>query len=64
MNRSILPDDLHSRAAAAPEGVSLEAVPEEIETAPGEGDFVEPRDGEFEVTAEPVAAGGYQPPQP
>ncbi|HEY0300481.1 MAG TPA: Sec-independent protein translocase protein TatB [Rhizomicrobium sp.] len=63
MNRSIVPDDMHSKAP--PPSVSIQAEPEEIETAPAA--FVEPREGEFEVTAEPaepVAADGYKPPAP
>ncbi|HEY4941190.1 MAG TPA: Sec-independent protein translocase protein TatB [Rhizomicrobium sp.] len=58
LNQSIIPDDMKS----APVATITAAEPLEVESPP------EPRIGEFpdpvEPEPEPVAAGGYTPPQP
>ena len=59
LNEPIIPPDMRSSPSVSVTPVEVETAPREALPEPGP----EPRQGEFDVTGEPVAADGYVPPR-
>jgi sec-independent protein translocase protein TatB len=59
LNEPIIPADMRSAPSVTVTPVEVETAPREALPEPGP----EPRQGEFEVASEPVAADGYVPPR-